>query len=181
MLFLPVDRDSKYDGKMAIDSFFWRFGDLVQAVGIYVGLNVFGWTSHSFALLNLLLSLVWIWLSWVVGRDYTRKAKVNMTSVAPVAKEAIPDLLFSPGKPFAHPISPTSFHHDEPGDVIMLRARCHDGRRLPRWIRFQAHEWTFIGHAPHDLAITELRIVVIASNLDGLEARSTFSAKRHPA
>ena len=30
-LFLPVDRDSKYDGKMAIDTFFWRFGDLVQA------------------------------------------------------------------------------------------------------------------------------------------------------
>ncbi len=33
-LFLPVDRDSKYDGKTAIDTFFWRFGDLIQAVGV---------------------------------------------------------------------------------------------------------------------------------------------------
>ena len=33
-LFLPVDRDSKYDGKTAIDTFFCRFGDLIQAVGV---------------------------------------------------------------------------------------------------------------------------------------------------
>ena len=31
-LFLPVDRDAKYDGKTAIDTFFWRFGDLIQAL-----------------------------------------------------------------------------------------------------------------------------------------------------
>ena len=31
-LFLPVDRDAKYEGKTAIDTFFWRVGDLIQAV-----------------------------------------------------------------------------------------------------------------------------------------------------
>jgi hypothetical protein len=30
-LFLPVDRDATYEGKTAIDSFFWRVGDLIQA------------------------------------------------------------------------------------------------------------------------------------------------------
>jgi hypothetical protein len=33
-LFLPVDRDSKYDGKTAIDTFFFRFGDLIQALAL---------------------------------------------------------------------------------------------------------------------------------------------------
>ena len=42
-LFLPVDRDSKYEGKTAIDSFFWRFGDLIQAGVVFAGLNWFGW------------------------------------------------------------------------------------------------------------------------------------------
>ena len=34
-LFLPVDRDAKYEGKTAIDTFFWRFGDLIQAGVVY--------------------------------------------------------------------------------------------------------------------------------------------------
>ena len=80
-LFLPVDRDSKYDGKTAIDTFFWRFGDLIQAVGIYVGLNLLVWKSHQFALMNLVLSLVWIWLATVMGRDYTRKTRENMMNI----------------------------------------------------------------------------------------------------
>ena len=56
-LFLPVDRDAKYDGKTAIDTFFWRFGDLIQAVAVYVGLNHLHWSASQFAVLNLLLAL----------------------------------------------------------------------------------------------------------------------------
>ena len=44
-LFLPVDRDAKYEGKTAIDTFFWRIGDLIQAGVVYVGLNVLGWAA----------------------------------------------------------------------------------------------------------------------------------------
>ena len=51
-LFLPVDRDSKYDGKTAIDTFFWRFGDLIQAVGIFIGLHWLDWEARDFAVVN---------------------------------------------------------------------------------------------------------------------------------
>ena len=74
-LFLPVDRDSKYDGKTAIDTFFCRFGDLIQAVGLYIGLNVLGWATHDFAWMNLVLALVWIGLAVMMGRDYSRKSQ----------------------------------------------------------------------------------------------------------
>ena len=47
-LYLPVDRDSKYDGKIAIDTFFWRFGDLIQAVGIFIGLHLLDWEAREF-------------------------------------------------------------------------------------------------------------------------------------
>ena len=59
-LFLPVDRDAKYEGKTAIDTFFWRFGDLIQAGVVYLGLHGLGWSATEFALLNLVLALVWI-------------------------------------------------------------------------------------------------------------------------
>ena len=82
-LFLPVDRDSKYEGKTAIDTFFWRFGDLIQAGVVYVGLNWFGWTAPTFAALNLVLALVWIGLAVAIGREFGRKALENVTNVAP--------------------------------------------------------------------------------------------------
>ncbi len=177
-LFLPTNRESKYDGKMAIDTFFWRFGDLIQAAGIFVGLNMLGWKAHNFALLNLALALVWIALAAMMGRGYTRKAREYMTNVAPAAAEPIPDLLCAPGQSFTHPVSLSAFRDDDPGDVVVLRARCHDGRKLPRWMHFDVRRRAFVGTVPLDIQITELRIAVIASNVDGLEARSTFIVRR---
>ena len=38
-LFLPTSREAKYKAKQAIDSFFVRFGDMLQAVVVFVGVN----------------------------------------------------------------------------------------------------------------------------------------------
>jgi AAA family ATP:ADP antiporter len=177
-LFLPVDRDSKYDGKTAIDTFFCRFGDLIQAVGVYIGLNLLMWQAHNFAWVNLVLAIGWIALAAVMGRDYTRKSNENLVNIPPEAVEPIPDLLYAPGERFLHPVAPTAFYDGEPGDVLVMRARCDDGHRLPHWIRFNVRLQAFVGKVPRHCAITELRITVIASNLDGLEARNTFTARR---
>jgi AAA family ATP:ADP antiporter len=176
-LFLPVDRDSKYDGKTAIDTFFWRFGDLLQAVGIFIGMHVFGWHSHEFAVLTFVLALAWIWLAARMGRDYSRKSQETAINVAPEVVEPIPDLLYAPGEPFSHAIPPTAFYDAEPGDVLKLRAVRDDGRRLPHWLHFNAALREFHGKPPHHVEVTELRIVVIAANLDGMEARTTFTAR----
>jgi AAA family ATP:ADP antiporter len=65
-LFLPVSRDAKYEGKTAIDTFFWRFGDLIQAAVVFAGLHWLQWSTSQFAMLNLVLALVWLGLA---GRD----------------------------------------------------------------------------------------------------------------
>jgi AAA family ATP:ADP antiporter len=173
-LFLPVDRESKYDGKVAIDTFFWRCGDLIQALSIYVGLNLLGWTTRGFALQNFVLALVWIALAEMMGRSYSRKASQSVTSTAPEAVDPIPDLHCLPGQSFRHRVPSAAFRDADPGDVLVLRACCDDGRPLPRWVRFDVWNQTFVGTAPHDIEITELRIAVIATDLDGLRARSTF-------
>ena len=177
-LFLPVDRDSKYDGKTAIDTFFWRFGDLIQALAVYVGLNVLHWTAPHFALLNFVLAFAWIALAVAIGRGFSRKALGNIMNVAPEAVEDIPDLVFSPGQPFLHLVSPGTFRDADPGDVLNLRACLDDGKPLPRWVRFDERQRAFIGTAPVDVQIDELRVAVIASDVDGLEARATFVVRR---
>ncbi len=177
-LFLPVDRDSKYEGKTAIDTFFSRFGDLIQAIGLYIGLNVLGWATHDFAWMNLVLALVFIALAVMMGRDYSRKSQQSMLHVAPAAVEPIPDLLYSPGESFMHPVSQKTFYDPEPGDVLVLHARRDDGSRLPHWMRFNVRLQAFTGKVPLNVDVEELRITVTASNLDGLEARSTFVARR---
>ncbi len=173
-LFLPVDRDSKYDGKTAIDTFFVRFGDLIQALAVYIGLNHLHWDAPKFAVLNLVLAFAWIALAVALGRGFSRKALENIMNVAPEAVEEIPDLVFAPGKPFLHRVSPTAFQDADPGDVLNLRACCDDGTPLPRWVRFDPRQRAFVGVAPVDVTIEQLRIAVIASDVDGLEARATF-------
>jgi ATP:ADP antiporter, AAA family len=177
-LFLPVDRDAKYDGKTAIDTFFWRCGDLIQALAIYVGLNHLHWDAPKFAMLNLVLAFAWIALAVAIGRGFSRKAIENVMNVAPEAVEEIPDLVYAPGQPFLHPVSPTAFLDADPGDVLNLRACCDDGSPLPRWVRFDPRQRAFVGTAPVDVTIEQLRIAVIASDVDGLEARATFVVRR---
>ena len=177
-LFLPVDRDSKYEGKTAIDTFFWRFGDLIQAGAVFVGLNLLHWQAPQFALLNLFLAGVWIALAVALGRGFMQKALENVINVAPEAGDPIPDLHCAPGQAFRHPISATAFRDADPGDVLHLRACRDDGQPLPRWVQFDERQRAFIGTGPAVMAEEELRIAVIASDVDGMEARSSFMIRR---
>jgi AAA family ATP:ADP antiporter len=172
-LFLPVDRDSKYEGKTAIDTFFWRFGDLIQAGVVYLGLNHFGWAPPQFALLNLALALCWIGLAVAIGREFTRKAQENVINVAPEAGRPIPDVEYQPGRPFEHVVADDAFRDSDPGDVLTLAARLTDGRALPAWLAFDAQTRRFTGRPPAG-AFEELRVTVIASDVDGLQAESSF-------
>jgi AAA family ATP:ADP antiporter len=173
VLFLPVDRDAKYEGKTAIDTFFWRFGDLLQAGVVYLGVNIFAWSAIGFAAFNAVLAVGWFVLAWLIGREFGIKAKENVINVAPQAGEPIPDLLLLAGQPFRHVLAADAFTDADPGDVLRLQARRHDGRPLPSWIQFYARERTFAGVAP-GTAVSEITIVVVASDVDGLEAESTF-------
>lgn len=174
-LFLPVDRDSKYDGKTAIDTFFWRFGDLIQAGAVFVGVHWLHWQAPQFALLSFGLALIWIWLANGIGHGFGQKALENVMNVAPEAAAPIPDLLYLPGQPFRHAVADAAFLDADPGDVLHLRACCEDGRPLPRWLQFDPRSRAFMGTGP--TSVQELRVAVIASDVDGMEARSCFMVR----
>ena len=173
-LFLPVNRESKFDGKLAIDTFFVRCGDLLQAAAVFVGLHVLGWTTHHFAIFTFVMALLWIVLALQMGKAYASQSTEISANAAPEAVEPIPDLICAPGRPFEHIISPTAFRDPDPGDVLVYRACCADGKPLPRWLRFDAWRQTFTGTPPVNAPPKELRVAVIASDMDGLKARSTF-------
>ena len=80
-LFLPLSTKGKYEGKIATDTFFWRFGDLIPAVIVFVGLNWFHLGAPQFALVNMALSLVWL----AVALKLARRSPERPSGPAPVS------------------------------------------------------------------------------------------------
>jgi ATP:ADP antiporter, AAA family len=176
-LFLPVDRDAKYEGKTAIETFFWRVGDLIQAGVVFAGLNWLGWTAAQFALLNFALAVVWIGLAVAIGREFRALAQRNTFNVPPEVGQPIPDLLYAPGQPFRHFVPVDAFHDADPGDVLNLSARLADGQPLPRWLQFDPRRRAFLGKSPAGYC-EEVTIEVVASDVDGSQVASVFVMRR---
>jgi len=74
-LFLPTSRDSKYKAKAAIDTFFFRMGDVIAGLGIVLLFaGVLGLGVRAFAVLNAVLALCWLALAVRAGRLHDRLA-----------------------------------------------------------------------------------------------------------
>ena len=73
-LFLPTSREAKYKAKAAIDTFFWRVGDLAQAgvvlLGAYMGLS-----TQQFAWIDIALVLVWLVVVAGIYREHRKLAQ----------------------------------------------------------------------------------------------------------
>jgi AAA family ATP:ADP antiporter len=175
-LFLPVSRDAKYDGKTAIETFFWRFGDLLQAGVIFAGLNWLSWSPAHFAMVNLVLAVVWMGLAIAIGREFRRMAREKPFNAAPEAVKPIADLTGIAGQPFWHVVDNDSFRDQDQGDVLRLRAVQADDRPLPSWLRFDVYRRRFTGVFPEGLT-EEITIKVVASDVDGMEASIHFRVR----
>ena len=172
-LFLPTTRSSKYEGKTTIDTFFWRFGDVVQAGAIYAGIHWFGFEAREFALSNMLLAVILLGVAWLIGREYTRLMKANVSVTAPILQRSLPDLSARPGQPLHHRLHNDSFADADPGDVLVYRARLADGSHLPGWLHFNSDALEFTGTVPDDLD-QPLEVAVTATDIDGLSVSDTF-------
>lgn len=76
-LYLPLSTRAKYEGKAAIDMFFWRLGDLLQAGIIFAGLNWLDLDFRAFAAVNVALASVWLAVALRVGRDYAGRVSTG--------------------------------------------------------------------------------------------------------
>lgn len=70
-LFLPTSREAKYKAKAAIDTFFARAGDVLQAVIVKAG-NDLSASVAAFAWFNLGLTIVWLWIAAQLHREHRR-------------------------------------------------------------------------------------------------------------
>lgn len=69
-LFLPTKRDVKFKAKVAIDTFFVRFGDTISAVLVGVGIHQLGLAGPQLAVVNVGLVLVWFAIAAAVARGH---------------------------------------------------------------------------------------------------------------
>jgi AAA family ATP:ADP antiporter len=70
-LFLPTSREAKYKAKQAIDTFFWRAGDMIQAAIVFAGLRM-SLGLRGFAAINIVFVCIWLVLVVAIGREHKR-------------------------------------------------------------------------------------------------------------
>ena len=70
-LFLPTSREAKYKAKQAIDSFFVRLGDMLQAGVVFVGVQM-ALGIRGFAIVNLVLVAVWLLVVLGIRREHRK-------------------------------------------------------------------------------------------------------------
>ncbi|UCF62906.1 MAG: MFS transporter [bacterium] len=80
-LFLPTTREEKYKAKQAIDTFFWRAGDVLSTVIVTVGSTLLLFTVKHFAVINLILVCLWLLLAYLIGRENFRLTRSQDSSV----------------------------------------------------------------------------------------------------
>ena len=67
-LFLSVSREAKYKAKTAIDTFFYRAGDMTQAGVVWLGSSI-AFTTRYFAITNVIFIVLWLGVTFMLQRD----------------------------------------------------------------------------------------------------------------
>jgi AAA family ATP:ADP antiporter len=70
-LFLQTSREAKYKALQAVETFFWRTGDMLSALTVFVVASL-GVGIGQMAGFNILLVLVWLLLAAAIGREHRK-------------------------------------------------------------------------------------------------------------
>ena len=80
-LFLPTTRAAKYKAKQAIDSFFVRAGDLLQAVVVFIGV-LLAFDIRAYALVNVGLIVIWLAIVVAIAREHKKLVPADVSKEA---------------------------------------------------------------------------------------------------
>ncbi len=75
VLFLPLDRFTRYEGMLAINTFFTRFGDLIQGGLIFLVISVLSMSTMVLVGTNIALCLLWLLATMKVSRMFRRQTE----------------------------------------------------------------------------------------------------------
>lgn len=80
-LFLPTTREQKYKAKQVTDSFSKRAGDTLAALTVFIVVNFMSTSIRAFALLNIVLVLIWLVVAYRIGREYKELVRTGRPPV----------------------------------------------------------------------------------------------------
>src|SRR5262245_54671712 len=75
-LWLPTSREAKYKAKQAVDSFFVRAGDVIQAGIVFVGERLM-MTVPAFAVINVILAGCWIGIVTMLSSESRQRTAIG--------------------------------------------------------------------------------------------------------
>ncbi len=75
ILFLPLDRFTRYEGMLAINTFFTRFGDLIQGGIIFLVISVLALPTMMLVGTNIVLCLLWLFVTYNVSQQFKKHSK----------------------------------------------------------------------------------------------------------
>jgi AAA family ATP:ADP antiporter len=78
-LFLSTSREAKYKAKAAIDSFFWRTGDMISGAIVFTGTQL-ALSPSSFAAVNVVLVLVWFGIALAIVRHVKEEPSARIAA-----------------------------------------------------------------------------------------------------
>ena len=179
-LYLPLSAAKKYEGKTAIEAFFWRFGDLAQAGAIYAGLHWFGFGIAQFALVNMVLAFVWLGVAVAVSRNYTAREQAVSANHPPQLYHPPAEHYLQPGSAFCFQLPGDTFFDLDEGDVLTFSAHGDGDERLPDWLNFDSEILEFSGTTPRD-AGAETVLILRATDFDGAWAEGSLVLRHFAA
>lgn len=165
-LYLPLSPAKKYEGKTTIEAFFWRFGDLAQAVAVYVGLHWFNFDVGQFAMVNMALALAWLGVALALSREFRARELAGALNLPPRLYRRLEDRLVAPGAPFFFELPADTFIDPDEGEVLVFSASLDNERALPAWLRFNPETLGFQGRAPAESG-SVFGITLRATDFDG--------------
>lgn len=80
-LFLMTSRVEKFVGKTAVDTVAVRVGAIMSALMVYVGSRA-GWTTATFATINVILAGAWLGFVILIGREHARRSDEGEAALA---------------------------------------------------------------------------------------------------
>jgi AAA family ATP:ADP antiporter len=80
-LFLMTSRVERFVGKTAVDTVAVRMGAIASAVMVYFGSRA-GWSTATFAAINVVLALAWLGFIVVLGKEHRRRSQEGEVALA---------------------------------------------------------------------------------------------------
>jgi len=71
-LFLPTSREAKYKALQAVETFFWRAGDMLSGLATLVIVQVIGFGVRAYAGVNLALVVIWTVVAIYLAKEHRR-------------------------------------------------------------------------------------------------------------